>query len=313
MKHIKFNNMLKAGITFLFLVLFAASCTPSQAYTRDPEPRNNDQVQEREKVFHEEEFIFNDDDRGTPVVQSRTIHGENDFRRANNNTTGRRPYDNHNSNERFYETGMASWYGREFHGKTTASGENFDMYDMTAAHKTLPFGTIIEVKNLETGQTARVRVNDRGPYRGERIIDLSYNAARNLDMIQNGEAEVGIKILEEGDGSSRRAHRDTPGTQSVAGPSSSFEYEVPRSSQPRREPESFSRGGYTIQAGAFYSQRNANNLRDRIQNMTGNRVNVVKEGDFFKVKVEGIHSRNEAESFSRRLSDRNIPSYIINP
>jgi rare lipoprotein A (peptidoglycan hydrolase) len=87
--------------------------------------------------------------------------------------------------EKFYQKGYASWYGREFHGKATASGEKFDMNEMTAAHKTLPFGTILEVRNLENGKSVRVKINDRGPYRGNRIIDLSYAGAKEIGMVKN--------------------------------------------------------------------------------------------------------------------------------
>ncbi|MBI5343955.1 MAG: septal ring lytic transglycosylase RlpA family protein, partial [Deltaproteobacteria bacterium] len=81
------------------------------------------------------------------------------------------------------EAGIASWYGKDFHGRPTASGEAYDMYAMTAAHKTLPLGTIVNVKNLENGRDVRVVVNDRGPFVRGRIIDLSYSAAKELDMV----------------------------------------------------------------------------------------------------------------------------------
>ena len=92
--------------------------------------------------------------------------------------------------EKFYQKGMASWYGREFHGKSTASGERFDMNDLTAAHKTLPFGTIVEVKNLENGKSVKLKINDRGPYRGNRIIDLSFGGAKEIGMVKTGEVNV---------------------------------------------------------------------------------------------------------------------------
>src|SRR4030042_6547856 len=95
---------------------------------------------------------------------------------------------------------MASWYGREFHGKKTASGERFDMNKITPAHKTLPFGTVISVKNFDNGKTVTVRINDRGPYRGNRVIDLSYSAAKRLGMLKDGQIQVGGKILKRGAG-----------------------------------------------------------------------------------------------------------------
>ncbi|MBN2432255.1 MAG: septal ring lytic transglycosylase RlpA family protein [Acidobacteria bacterium] len=91
--------------------------------------------------------------------------------------------------------GLASWYGRDFHGKPTASGEIFDMYKFTAAHQTLPFGTVVRVQNLLSSRTVVVRINDRGPFRSDRIIDLSYAAAVRLDMIRDGVIPVRITLL----------------------------------------------------------------------------------------------------------------------
>ncbi|HIC95566.1 TPA: septal ring lytic transglycosylase RlpA family protein [Candidatus Bipolaricaulota bacterium] len=96
----------------------------------------------------------------------------------------------------YYEVGIASWYGPGFHGKRTASGEIYDMYGISAAHKTLPFGTIVKVVDLETQRSVVVRINDRGPFIEGRIIDLSYGAALELGMVRKGLAKVGLKILE---------------------------------------------------------------------------------------------------------------------
>ncbi len=93
------------------------------------------------------------------------------------------------------QVGIASWYGPGFHGKRTSSGEIYDMNALTAAHKTLPLGTIVKVVDLETGRSVIVRINDRGPFIPGRIIDLSYAAAQELGMIEKGTARVGLKIL----------------------------------------------------------------------------------------------------------------------
>jgi rare lipoprotein A len=91
--------------------------------------------------------------------------------------------------------GIASWYGRRFHKRRTASGERYNMYDMTAAHRTLPFGARIRVKSLDSGKTVIVRINDRGPYRKNRLIDLSYAAFRALGYARSGLAPVELEIL----------------------------------------------------------------------------------------------------------------------
>lgn len=96
--------------------------------------------------------------------------------------------------------GVASWYGEEFAGRTTANGEIFDPLLLTAAHRTLPFGTVLDVTNPKTGQTVRVRINDRGPYIGNRIIDLSYAAAQQISLIEPGSGMVDLKVVKVGRG-----------------------------------------------------------------------------------------------------------------
>lgn len=97
-------------------------------------------------------------------------------------------------------SGLASWYGEEFAGRTTANGEIFDPSLLTAAHRTLPFGTILDVTNLKTKQTVRVRVNDRGPYIGGRILDLSYAAAEKIGLIEPGVGDVQLVLVKVGNG-----------------------------------------------------------------------------------------------------------------
>ena len=96
----------------------------------------------------------------------------------------------------YAQRGIASFYAEAFHGRTTANGETFDMNAMTCAHKTLPFGTMLLVTNLDNERDVTVRVNDRGPYVSGRIIDLSKGAARSLDMIESGTANVLIEVIE---------------------------------------------------------------------------------------------------------------------
>lgn len=94
--------------------------------------------------------------------------------------------------------GKASYYADKFHGRRTANGELFDMNELTAAHKTLPFGTVVEVTNLVNNRSVVVRINDRGPFVGGRIIDLSKKAAEVIDMINAGVVEVEVRILQRG-------------------------------------------------------------------------------------------------------------------
>src|SRR3954467_9410348 len=133
--------------------------------------------------------------------------------------------------EGYLERGVASWYGPGFHASSTSNGERYDMYAMTAAHKTLPLPAYAQVTNLRNGRSVVVRVNDRGPFKEGRIIDLSYTAASRLDMVRDGTAFVEVRAI-------------TPGAEPGPAPKSSELY---------------------VQAGAFTSEANANRLRDQLK------------------------------------------------
>lgn len=96
--------------------------------------------------------------------------------------------------------GVASYYAGDFHGKVTSNGEQYDMYSLTAAHRTFPFGTKVRVVNLDNNKSVIIRINDRGPFHESRIIDLSYGAAKALDMLQRGTARVRLEVIEWGKG-----------------------------------------------------------------------------------------------------------------
>jgi len=104
-----------------------------------------------------------------------------------------------------YQIGNASWYGKQFHGRTTASGEDFDMFELTAAHRQLPLGTFVKVTNLRNGKWIVVRVNDRGPYVGNRIMDLSYSAARMLSF-RDGIERVRLDLIQPKNVASTQAY-----------------------------------------------------------------------------------------------------------
>ena len=101
------------------------------------------------------------------------------------------------SSKNYQEKGVASWYGRSFHSKRTSSGERYNMSALTAAHKTLPLSTYVEVTNLANGKKVIVRVNDRGPFRGNRLIDLSYMAAKQIGMLGRGMTDVTVKAIDK--------------------------------------------------------------------------------------------------------------------
>lgn len=190
--------------------------------------------------------------------------------------------------------GNASWYGRQFQGRRTASGETFDMYQFTAAHRTYPFGTVLLVKNLDNNKEVRVRVNDRGPFRDDRIIDVSYAAGRELGMLERGVARVSLSVVSSGS-------EVAPTSAPVSDP-----YEDDYAAPPVE-----TSGAYMLQCGAFYSRRNAEKLQEQLQAVISNSTVIVQDGDYFKVRVVNIASESEAQELKRRLQAENIPGYVL--
>ena len=151
------------------------------------------------------------------------------------------------------ETGIASWYGRDFHGKLTANGETYDMHALSAAHKTLPLPTLVRVTNLANGRSVVVRVNDRGPFVKNRLIDLSYAAAKELGYLDRGTTRVRVQTLD------LPAPNDRP--QTAAQPQPYGAVEAPIQSN---TPQS-SRGHIHVQIGAFGNPAYAKDMMQKLQ------------------------------------------------
>ena len=196
------------------------------------------------------------------------------------------------SAEGYIETGMASWYGRKFHGRKTACGEQYDMYARTAAHKTLPLQTMLLVKNLENGREIVVRINDRGPFVKERIIDLSLTAARELGILQKGTALVRISALGEAVASQvdhRRIERFLPH-------------------------EDFTTGDFYVQIGSFTNPVNANRLKDKM--IDHGRRTVIRSYDdgetvYYRVHVQAGNTLAAAERQERILAAAGYPGFVV--
>lgn len=168
----------------------------------------------------------------------------------------------------YREVGVASWYGKDFHGRKTANGERYNMYAMTAAHKLLPLGTKVRVTHLGNGRSIVVRVNDRGPFVGNRIIDLSYGGAQKLGMLGTGTARVRVEAL-EGVGGARPGDMDGRFYIQIAALSneSSAQALVRRLRGRNLGGRAFfapSIGLWRVQAGPFNSLNRAENLSDEL-------------------------------------------------
>ncbi|MCF8105253.1 MAG: septal ring lytic transglycosylase RlpA family protein [Desulfohalobiaceae bacterium] len=172
--------------------------------------------------------------------------------------------------------GIASWYGGKFHGRKTANGETYDMHGLTAAHKTLPFGLRVRVGNLDNGRTVVVRINDRGPFVKDRVIDLSYAAARRMGMVRSGTARVTITPL------------------SRPGPAA--------------------REAYCVQVGAFASRDNAGRVLEELRRLgTGARlVRLSRKGQtLWRVRSKNYSSLEEARLSLRVLLRKYPDSFIV--
>lgn len=188
----------------------------------------------------------------------------------------------------FRQNGIASWYGRKFHGRKTSNGEIYDMYAMTAAHKTLPLGVHVRVTSLNNGRTVTVRVNDRGPFVAGRIIDLSYAAANKLGMAEAGTAQVLVEALG---------------------------YQKTDQGQVRyRPPSSYDVGSFSVQIGAFTLRSNAYQLAERMRSRYGKAAVQALQTNgqqLYRVRVGDYHSLERAEQVAEELSAGGFPGSFV--
>jgi len=216
------------------------------------------------------------------------------------------------NNDVFRQTGLASWYGRKFHGNMTSIGEIYDMYAMTGAHPTLPLPSYVRVTNPANKKSVVVRLNDRGPFHQDRIIDLSYVAAHRLDIVTRGSAPVIVERVFAGEGS---------GTRSGAGASASAS-DVLRTATPTSAPASViaispiaSDGAQLfIQLGAFSVEENAKIFHARmVRELDWNRepLTVVFKEGLWRVRLGPYPSRIEAEAIQARVKQSHDFSAVI--
>jgi len=185
---------------------------------------------------------------------------------------GRRPAD---GGRGWSQRGIASWYGPGFHGRTTANGETYDMNALTAAHKELPFDTVVEVTNLDNGRRVEVRINDRGPFIRGRVIDLSRAGAEAIGMIATGTARVQL-----------RARLGASAAGAAVG-----------------------RAGFTVQVGSFRDRDRALDLAARLRRDF--EVDVVAWDGWHRVRVGGLRSREAARRLAAELRRRGLEAYAV--
>ncbi|WP_334223807.1 septal ring lytic transglycosylase RlpA family protein [Thiosocius teredinicola] len=207
----------------------------------------------------------------------------------------------------FKQRGIASWYGKKFHGRRTSSGETYDMYRMTAAHKELPIPTYAEVVNLENGRRVVVKINDRGPFHENRIIDLSYAAASRIGMLGKGTALVEVRTI---DPSGPQGATKVAATTAPAAPPSV------EPTAPPLPPEQVAKAPRIyLQAGAFSSSHNAEQLRQRLQNGLARTVRVsptvTADGQMHRVQVGPLASVETADQVSAQMHQFGVAEPIV--
>ena len=271
----------------------------------DSKPSSKEKTQD----ISDDEIIFEEDDSQDPdYTKERKFSDDSVSSKMREKDYSLRESDTEEVAEEFDQKGYASWYGREFHGRKTASGGKFDMYDMTAAHKTLPFGTVLKVTNLSSGKSVNVVINDRGPYKKKRIIDLSYAAGRELGILAKGEEMVGVSIIKLGNG---KTEKTATQVKAVSGEEEYLIEEDDSDVDADIPEERIVSGNFEIQAGAFYSMKNAEKIKQRIESSVGGKVVITEDGDLYKVKMINVRSKNESERIMRSLEKDDIKSILL--
>lgn len=224
-----------------------------------------------------------------------------------------------NTAQGFAERGIASWYGDPFHGRRTSSGETYDMYRMTAAHKQLPLPTYVEVRNLDNGRTTTVKVNDRGPFKDNRVIDLSYAAALKLGVVAKGTAFVEIRAL---DANGKPSSPPTPAVSAplpqaaaptvVVGTAARIQPAKPVMATP---PPAAPASGMYLQVGAYAERRNAQKISDQLGRVvtSGVEIREIKSNNkvFYRVQIGPLPSTEVADQVVAALGKLGITQHYF--
>ncbi len=218
--------------------------------------------------------------------------------------------------------GIASWYGPDFHAKKTSNGEIYNMYAMTAAHKTLPMNTVVRVDNLDNGRSTIVRINDRGPFVAGRIIDLSNKAAHEIDMVRKGTARVKVTVLGY---NGLIDDKNAPSVNSIEQKPEVEKIEVVEDdvvatnintnigmvsapittskSSSKESSKSSSGGKFSIQVGAFSLQAGASKTVDEYKaKFPSKKIEYVESGGIYRVYIRGFSSYDDGQNFKAKNS-----------
>jgi rare lipoprotein A len=197
----------------------------------------------------------------------------------------------------YSQTGVASWYGKRYHGQPTASGEIYDMYAMTAAHPTLPIPSYARVSRIDGGSAVVVRINDRGPFHSDRVIDLSYTAAYKLGILSGGSARVRVESILPGEQAEAVARAAPPDL--AAQPPAITQPEAPQTADSVQAP------GVYLQLGAFSLADNAQSFLRRMRAelpVLDGMATIVAGAGLYRVQAGPYHSQAEAQQLAHRIA-----------
>ena len=306
----KLNQHLNLIFMSILCSTFVGAC--SNPYTiKDSAPKKPTRVDRAEKVI--------------PKVEPKSKYGNP----KSYVVFGKRYY-TLSTSKGYVEQGIASWYGTKFHGRRTSSGETYDMYAMTAAHKTLPLPTYARVTNKRNGRSIIVRINDRGPFHENRIIDLSYAAATKLGIVTRGTGLVEVRAIDPRTSRVAQAHAKAKQQKQqaelaedivdVATPADSVEIVEPNANQaePSQLPSAEdieNNVGIYVQLGAFRSKENAYKLRNQYKAFQLGQIDV-KEDEYegtpiYKVWVGPLSTVEQADASVAKLNELGHTEYKL--
>lgn len=285
-------------LIFITIVLWFVSCTSADATRRDYSASGDP-----EDIFFERSQKSKSSGSNDPVAKS--IMDDLDTKSKPSVTTAPVDLPTKKPTTQFDEVGLSSWYGQKFQGRPTASGEPFDRMKMTGAHRTLPIGTVVKIQNLENQKEAVVRINDRGPFVDERIVDVSEKTAEILEFKDKGITKVGIKVLKKGedeladdlddadllDDTPAKPEKLTPVKPGVAKPALTGK-------------------GFTVQVGVFQEKERAVKYQETIKSEYNQTVFVTPRDGKYVVQVGDFADRAKAESLKSKLKYDGIDCFI---
>ncbi|MGJ4731649.1 septal ring lytic transglycosylase RlpA family protein [Leptospira levettii] len=286
-------------LILITILLWFVSCSTADATRRDYSASGDP-----EDIFFERSQKSKPASSNDPVARS--IMDDLDAKSKPSATSPQAELPTKKPTTQFDEVGLSSWYGQKFQGRPTASGEPFDRMKMTGAHRTLPIGTVVKIQNLENQKEAVVRINDRGPFVDERIVDVSEKTAEILEFKDKGVTKVGIKVLKKGEDELADDLDDSDLLDDAPTKPEKLNPVKPGSPKPL-----VSGKGFTVQVGVFQEKERAIKYQETIKSEYNQTVFVTPRDGKYVVQVGDFSDRAKAESLKSKLKYDGIDCFIV--